>query len=111
MFISSLILFSCTEKNEKPDRSDIIPEKDLMSILTEIHIADGLLPNPKIRFWVLSVDSISVYHYIAEKHGYTKESFDKTMHYYFVRKPKRLIRIYDKILGKLSEMESLLEKR
>ena len=32
------------------------------------------------------------------------------MHYYFVRKPKELISIYDGILGKLSEMESLLEK-
>jgi hypothetical protein len=103
-------MFACTGKEEKPDRSGLIPEKDLILILTEIHIADGLLENPRIQNWVLSVDSISTYHYIAEKYGYTKEALDKTMHYYFVRNPKKLISIYDKILGKLSEMESLVTK-
>jgi hypothetical protein len=103
-------MYSCTGKQEKPDWSGLIPEKDLIPILTEIHIADGLLPNPKIQLWVLKVDSSSVYHYIAEKHGYSKEALDKTMHYYFESKPKKLISIYDKILGNLSKMESLLEK-
>lgn len=110
LLISSVMLFSCSGKEEKPDKSGLIPEKELIPILTEIHIADGILPNRRIQNWVLSVDSISTYHYIIEKYGYTKESFDKTMRYYFIRKPKKLIRIYDRILGKLSEMESLLEK-
>jgi len=108
LLILSLILFSCNEKSPKP--ADIIPEKDLIPILTEIHIADGLLLNPKVRNWVLSVDTISTYHYIVESHGYTKETLDRTMHFYFSRKPKKLIRIYDNILGTLSKMESLLEK-
>ena len=110
LFISLVSLFSCHGKEEIPDSSDLIPRKDLIAILTEIHIADGLLPNRKIQNWILSVDSVSTYYYIIEKHGYKKETFDKTMHYYFVKKPKDLIRIYDGILGKLSEMESLLEK-
>jgi len=110
VLISSVMLFSCSGKEEKPDKSDLIPEKELIPILTEIHIADGLLPNRSIQSWLLSVDSISTYYYIIEKHGHTKESFDKTMRYYFIMKPKKLIRIYDRILGKLSEMESLLEK-
>lgn len=110
LLLSSLLLFSCSGKEEKPDSSGLIPEKDLIPILTEIHIADGILPNRIVQKWVLSVDSISIYYYIIEKHGYTKESFDKTMQYYFISKPKKLIRIYDGILGKLSEMESLLEK-
>ena len=106
----SAIILSCTGKLEKPDKSGLIPEKEFIPVLTEIYIADGLLANPKIQNWVLSVDSVSTYNYIAEKHGYTKEAFDKTIHYYFVIKPKKLISIYDKILGKLSEMESRLEK-
>ena len=110
LILTSVLLFSCTGKEEIPDSSDLIPRKDLIPILTEIHIADGLLPNRKIQNWILSVDSVSTYYYIIEKHGYKKETFDKTMHYYFVKKPKDLIKIYDGILGKLSEMESLLEK-
>ena len=35
---------------------------------------------------------------------------DKTMKYYFIKKPKKLIKIYDQVLGILSEMESLAEK-
>ena len=108
--VSALLIISCTGKEEKPDRSGIIPEKDFIPLLKEIHLADGLLANPKIQNWVLSIDSISTYHYLSEKHGYTKEAFDKTIRYYFISKPKKLIKIYDKILGELSEMESLLQK-
>jgi len=103
-------IYSCSGKEEKPGSAGNIPEKDLIPILTEIRIADGLLANPKIQQWVLRIDSVSTYSYIIEKHGYTKESFDKTMQYYFIRKPKKLISINEEILGKLSEMESRLEK-
>ena len=108
--ISLLLILSCTGKQGKPDSSGIIPEKDLIPLLEEIQLADGMLANPRIQNWVLSIDSISTYHYIAEKHGYTKEEFDKTLYYYFVSKPKKLIKIYDIILGDLSEKESRLEK-
>jgi hypothetical protein len=104
------VIYSCTGKEEKPDSSGIIPEKDFIPILTEIRIADGLLANPKIKNWVVRIDSVSTYYHIIEKHGYSKEAFDKTMQYYFISKPKKLIRINEQILGKLSEMESRLEK-
>ena len=35
---------------------------------------------------------------------------DKTMKYYFIKNPKKLIKIYDKVLGILSEMESRVQK-
>jgi hypothetical protein len=110
LIILSVLMISCSGKEEKPDRSGIIPEKDFIPLMKEIHLADGLLANPRIQNWVLSIDSVSIYYYIAEKHGYTKEIFDKTIRYYFISKPKDLIKIYDKILGELSETESLLEK-
>jgi len=108
--ILSVLIISCSGREEKPDKSGIIPEKDFIPLMKEIHIADGLLANPKIQNWVLSVDSVSIYYYIAEKQGYTKEAFDKTIRYYFISKPKELTKIYDRILGELSEMESLLAK-
>ena len=57
-----------------------------------------------------SLDSILSYIYIIENHGYSKEIMDKTMKYYFIKNPKKLIKIYDQVLGILSEMESLVEK-
>lgn len=106
----SLITGSCSGRKKKPEKSNLIPEKEFVSILTDIHIADGLLALPKINARFSSLDSISAYFHIIEKHGYTKEAMDKTLKYYYVKKPKRLIKIYDQVLGVLSEMESRVEK-
>jgi hypothetical protein len=92
------------------DHSQIIPEKELTSILTEIYITDGLLTIPKIHHMFYSLDSISSYFYIIDKHGYSKEAMDNTLKYYFIRNPKKLISIYDQVLGKLSVVESYLER-
>jgi len=92
------------------DQRNLIPKKELVSILTDIHIADGLLTVPRIRNLYSSLDSTSIYFPIFEKHGYSKETMDKTMRYYFIKNPKELIRIYDQVLGILSMRESLIQK-
>lgn len=106
----SLTAGSCSSRKNKLDHNDLIPEKELVSILTDIHIANGLLSLPNIRHWFPSLDSLTTYNNIFEKHGYSKETMDKTIKYYFIKNPKRLIIICDQVLGKLSEMESLLER-
>lgn len=88
----------------------MIPEKELVSILTDIYISDGLLTMPKIHDMYSSLDSIETYIQVIKTHGYSKAAWDKTLKYYFIRKPKNLISIYDKVLGILSEKESLEEK-
>jgi len=110
LILFSLTAGSCSSRKNKLERSNLIPEKKLVSILTDIYIADGLLILPKIHNLLYSLDSLSTYYQIIEKHGYTKETMDKTMKYYFIKNPKKLIMIYDQVLGILSEMESLFEK-
>lgn len=103
-----LITNACTGRKNKIDHSDLIPENDLISILTDVYLADGLLTLPKISQGFQAQDSLSSYKQIIEKHGYSKETMDKTMKYYFIKKPKKLIVMYDKALGVLSEIESKL---
>ena len=110
MIMISLISGSCSSRKNKLDQKNLIPEKELVSLLTDIHIADGLLVLPKINSWYSSLDSITSYVQIIEKHGYTKDIMDKTMQYYFIKNPKKLNKIYDQVLGILSEMESRVEK-
>jgi hypothetical protein len=110
MILISIFAGSCTGRKKKIDRSSLIPEKELVSILSDIYIADGLLIIPKVQHWFKSIDTISTYNHIIERHGYSKEIMDKTMKYYFIKNPKELIKIYDQVLGMLSEMESLAEK-
>jgi Domain of unknown function (DUF4296) len=111
LILISLITGACSSSKSRMDKENLIPEKDLISILTDIHIANGLLNLPHIKAWSSTLDSISSYIQVIEKHGYTKDIMDKTMNYYFVNDPKTLNRIYDQVLGILSEMESRIEKQ
>jgi len=101
---------SCTGRKSKTGHKDIIPEKDLISILAEVYLADGLLSIPEIRYKFTEGDTLDSYIDIIERYGYTKPMMGNTMRYYFVRKPKTLLKIYDKVLGQLSEMESRVDK-
>lgn len=110
LIIFSLVTGSCSSRTPKLDNNNLIPEKELISLLIDIHITDGLLGIPQIKTDYSALDSITTYYHVIEKHGYTKEIMDKTMKYYFIKNPKKLNEIYDLVLGKLSEMESLIEK-
>ena len=105
-----LVFSSCQSRRSKVDRRHLIPEKELVPILTEIYLADGLVGIPRITMKYAPLDSVTTYINIIEKHGYTREEMDKTLKYYFVKDPKKLIKIYDKVLGVLSEMESRVQK-
>ena len=106
-----LLAGSCSSRKKKLDRSGLIPDKELVSILTDLYIADGLLTLPKVHAWFPTIDTTSSYNHIIEKHGYTKDAMNKTMKYFFIKNPKKLIHIYDLVLGILSEMESRIEKQ
>jgi hypothetical protein len=110
LILFSLIAGSCSSRKNSLNHRHLIPEKELVSILTDVYIADGLITIPKIHNWFASLDSLSSYSFIIQKHGYTKETMEKTMKYYFIREPKKLIKIYDQVLGILSRRESLIEK-
>lgn len=106
VFLILLLQAGCKSENEK----GLIPEKAFANILYEIHLADGLLSQPDIRERYYQRDSVANYRDIVEKYGYTKEALDKTLKYYFTEEPKKFIRIYDRTIGRLTEMESLLER-
>jgi hypothetical protein len=109
----SFILFtssSCTGRRNKLDHKKMIPKKELPSLLAEIYMSDGLLSLPSVRSMYSSLDSLSGYVQVVEKHGYTKAEMDKTLKFYFIKKPKELVKIYDRALGILSEKESYVEK-
>ena len=111
LIMISLVTLSCSRREMKLDKKNLIPEKELVSLLTDIHLADGLLMLPKIKAGYSTLDSITTYTQIIEKHGYTKEIMDKTMKYYFINDPKKLNKIYDQVMGILSEMESRVQKQ
>ena len=110
LILISLLIGSCNTQKIKIDEKNLIPEKELIPLLVDIYIADGLLTNQKIKIKFSSLDSIATYYQVIEKHGFTKEMMDNTMQYYFVRDSKTLNKIYDQVLGILSEMEVHVQK-
>lgn len=110
IIVISLLIASCQSRRSRISGSNLIPENKLVPILTDLYLTDGLIGIPRIVMKYSPLDSISTYNYIIEKHGYTKEAFDRTLKYYFIKNPKKLIKIYDKVLGTLSEMESRNQK-
>ncbi len=95
---------SCSKEKEQ----ELIPEEIFSEILYEIHLGNGLLTAPEVRNIFAERDTSRNYLDIIERYGYSEEQMDNTLQYYFSKKPKKLIGIYDRNIGKLTEMESLL---
>ncbi len=110
VLIFAVIILSCTGRKNKTEHRDLIPENELISVLTDIYMADGLLSLPKINNLYAGIDSVTAYKQVIEKHGFTQAQLDRTIRFYFIKKPKRFIRIYDKVLGRLSEIQSRIDK-
>ncbi len=105
-----VITASCSSRKNKLDRSGLIPEKDMISIIKDIYLANGLLNLPSVHYWYVPTDSLSTYRDVIGKYGYTKEAMDQTLKFYFVKDPKKLVKIYDQVLGQLSALDSRIEK-
>lgn len=103
-----ILVAACFKRKDETDYKNIIPEKTFISILEELHLSNGLFNLPKIRSH-LEGDTSMIYIEIIESHGYSKEAMDTTLQYYFIHKPKRLIKIYDQIMGELTALQSLLQ--
>lgn len=106
LLVAVTFLYSCNFRNNQK----LIPEKDFVKVLTELYVADGLLTLPSVRNYFSAKDSILNYIEIIQKSGYTKERMDRTLRYYYEKKPKKLENIYDQVLRNLSEKQLVIEK-
>jgi len=109
LVIIILVSVSCGNREQRTARRDLIPQKDLVPVLTDIYLTDGLLINYEIRQKFTALDSTINHSRVIEKHGYTKRQLDLTLKYYFINNPKKLQKIFDQVLAKLSEIQSGIE--
>lgn len=84
---------------------DVIPENDMVKILTKMYLIDGTNSMSNVmgndRF---SIDSVDHYSKMLETYGFTTQQFSKS-YYYYLGRPEILDGIYDKVIAKL-EVES-----
>lgn len=100
-------VISCGKKERQALKP--VPDKDLINILTDTYIADGLMNVTKVRDMYRYRDSTINYIEVTGSYGYTPAQVDSTLKYYFIHKPKKLEKIYDAVTGRLLEMQTEVE--
>lgn len=96
MFIFISLACNREEKN-------IIPRKNLVPILVDLHITDAIAANHLLNEQFGGFDSAMLYNTLFEKYGTTKEIFLNTLRHYS-KKSDVLVNIYDDVFSQLSKM-------
>jgi hypothetical protein len=107
---SFLIMFflSCSPGKEKADNSvpdEIIQPDTMVSILTEVHIAEAILREMKADNKHKEKMAQNFYSEIFTNHGITREQFLKSIQYY-QKKPEVYQEIYESVITQLSQKQT-----
>ena len=102
-----VILISCDSGNKTPDY--VIPHDDMVNIIIDIHLTDGLLTNNKIRRKLAKKDSLNYYNVILNNYGYSRADFDTSV-YFYSKNINEYDKIYEEVLNSLGEMETKLKQ-
>ena len=86
----------------------IIPENDMVVILTEVFITDATVTSPSLSLKYSRRDSIEYYKPIYEKLGYTEAQFLASVDYY-TENPQVLDKLLDRVISQLSQRETEIE--
>lgn len=103
----TILLFSCNT-NKTPDY--VIPQDDMVNIIIDMHLADGLFTISDIRKKVARADSINYYDAIFDRYGYTRHDFDTSV-FYYSKNINEYDKIYEDVLNKLNQMETELKEK
>ncbi len=99
-----VMLLSCHRKGGKKVR--IIPRDDLVSVLEDIYLANGLFSLSTMRNRFPGTDSLSNYRDILQKYGYTLEDLEKTIDYYTSEaRLAELEGVYEEVVKDLSTLQ------
>ena len=95
-------LASCAEK-EVNIPEDVLKQKEMTSILTDVHIAQTSISNA-IRTDSIVHTMTDYLNYILEKHHTTKKNFQISLKFYS-NHPEMLQQVYDSVITGLSKIE------
>ena len=102
---------SCLKIKGETKFENLIPEKDFKSILYELHLTNGLMSLPAIRTRYTDQDTTGLYVKIIEGYGYRTGQMDTTIQYYYIKNSKQLIKIYDEMLARFSEIQARVDQK
>ena len=107
IIIGVLLVFGCNNEN-KIRKRDILKKKQFVSVLIDIHKADGIIQFKNLQAKNKATDSVSLYNFVLKKHHISREKFKKTVDYYAVHNEDYLI-IYDSVQSFFNKKEKNLQ--
>jgi hypothetical protein len=107
IFLSIILLVWACHKG-KTRRDYIVPRDTLVSVLVDLHIADGIAITDADYKNHISKVYEKYYESVFSKHKITRAQFDSTMVYYTGRM-EDLDKIYEDVMSELSVREGQLE--
>ena len=110
ILIICCFLLACSSPKERIPEG-ILPEKEMVSILKEVHLAEA-------NFELLKTNSKKVaqntllnnYQEIYSKYNIDENEFQQTLEYY-ANHPEKLEGIYSKVLEDITEERSMLDQQ
>ena len=101
------LVISCGSK-EKKEQGRVIPAQELVPVLEDIYLADGIFSLRYLREKMPGTDSMSNYRDILKKYGYTLDDLNKTIdHYTSDTRMNELQLIYEQVV---KDLRDTLEK-
>lgn len=91
-------------------KNAIIPEKDMVTIVTKIFLSDALTLTAPNDISLFNRDSIDYYAHIYTSMGYTSAQFDSSIVFY-TKNPALFDQIIDKAIADLSKLETELNAK
>ena len=102
IILFTIAITSCSN-NKVPKY--VIPPNDMVIIIVDIHLLDGLMSVREIQTDLVRQDTSDLYNLIFIKYGYERKDFDTSL-YYYGKNINEYDRIYEDVLNKLTSMES-----
>jgi hypothetical protein len=108
-FLLLISLGSCYHTAPDPafDMQLVLSSDSMVSLLTDIHLVDGIITDLKAKKIPASHLSSEYFEIILQKHNIDKAVFDESMRYYAFH-TEDLNEIYEKVIINLSKRESLI---
>ncbi|MCF6366999.1 MAG: DUF4296 domain-containing protein [Bacteroidales bacterium] len=108
LIIAVTFILSCSE-SEEIKRTEILNDDVFLSLLIDLHKAEGIITASNIKLNRSLKDSISIYNYVLKKHNISRQDFNKTVKYYTFHTNKFLV-IYDSVSSSLKSTNKELEQ-
>lgn len=98
------LLFSCQEKTEKKPEN-LLNEEQMVAVMVDMHLVETAQNLKVIEPDSTNREYDQLFRSIFASHGVTKAQYDSSLYHYSTRTDEMNV-IYDKVLEKLSELES-----